>query len=125
MTPDAVVGSAAGVIVAVVGLVGVYWQTHKIRQQVQSPNGTTTAAAVYEARKATIEIREALAEVREAQFAGWQRAAADTARAEVDRVRLEEKVDAIGARQELHDRIANARFQVLFDHAGIDDPGGR
>lgn len=96
----------------------------EVHEEVRSPNGTSTGKLNYENRKMLIELREQMVEIREAQLNGWKRAAEDVARADIDRARLETKVDHIGSTQDAHIARAEDRFSILFQHINLSDPHG-
>lgn len=111
-----------GVAVPLFGFLGLWYQSSRIKSEVSSPNGMKSGDALYESRKMLIDVRTQLAEVREAQLAGWERAHADTDRAEIDRNRLEGKVDQIASAQEEHLALDEKRFGVLYEHLNLNDP---
>lgn len=120
---------AAALFVPLFGFLGLWLDARRkdrriaeLHEQVQSPNGQTTAIAVYETGKRVLEIREQMVEIREAQLAGWARAATDMEQAEADRARLEQKVDGIAAAQVDHAERDDTRFGIVFDHLGLEHP---
>lgn len=111
-----------GVAVPLFGFLGLWFQTRRIKTEVTGPNGQRSGDALYESRKMLIDLREQMAEVREAQVAGWERSHRDTATAEADRARLEQKVDDIAAAQVDHAGRDDTRFGIVFDHLGLTEP---
>ena len=111
-----------GAAVPLLGFLGRWHQSTRIKNEVTSPNGMKSGDALYESRKMLIDVRTQLSEVREAQLAGWERAHHDTETALEDRIRLESKVDQIAAAQEDHLARDDTRFARLYEHLDIDDP---
>lgn len=111
-----------GVAVPMFGFLGLWIQARRLQSEVQSPNDMTSGDALYESRKMLIEVREQLAEVREAQLVGWERAHANAAGADRDRMRLESKVDEIVRVQADHLDRDEVRFGALFAAIELADP---
>lgn len=94
----------------------------ELHEEVKSPNGSSSGVLNYENRKMLIELREQMVEIREAQLNGWKQAAKDVERADIDRARLEVKVDSIAYVQDEHINRDESRFKLLFDAINVVDP---